>query len=116
MVYKIGTTADLAQLPPMDQQVRRLVSILARVLTSEYGADRDVEASDGGYVLYADPGTSAEELKTYFDYSAACAETVECIPDTAPPVCVATYILNNEYVVVIIMSMADAPAEIINEI
>lgn len=116
MVYKIGTTADLAKLPSMDQRTYRLLSILARVLTSEYGADRDVEASDGGYVLYADPGTNPEEIKTYFDYSAACVESVEYIPDTIPPTCVATYILNNEYVVVIIMSAADAPPEIIKEI
>lgn len=116
MVYKLGTTADLAQLPPMDQRTHRLLSILARVLTSEYGADRDVDASDGGYVLYAAPGTQPEEIKAYFDYSAACVESVECVPDTTPPICVATYILNNEYVVIIIMSTADAPPEIIKEI
>lgn len=116
MVYKIGRTADLAQLPPMDQRTYRLLSILAMVLTSEYGIDRDVDASDGGYVLYATPGTQPKEIKTYFDYSAAHVETVECVPDTNPLVCLATYILNNEYVVIIIMSAADAPPEIINEI
>ena len=116
MVYKIGTIADLAKLPSMDRRTYRLVSILARVLTSEYGADRDVDTADGGYVLYVAPGTNLDEIKNCFDYSAACAESVEYIPDTVPPTCVATYILNNEYVVVIIISAADAPPEIINEI
>ena len=84
----------------------------ASVLTHEYGADRNIDDSDGGYILYAVPGTDAEELKAFFDVSKHTPEHV----DQYDTLCEAVYLRNNDCLVVIIISLDDAPTEILNEI
>ena len=112
MVYKIGNVADLGILSLIDDATLELLSHYARVLTDEYGENRNVDEDDGGYLLYAPSGTSVEEIKTCFDYTKHCAESVDRFGDFLA----ATYILNNEFAVTIILSMADAPTEILNEL
>ena len=112
MVYKIGTLADLDTIPLVEDATLELLYHHASVLTREYGESRNVEEDDGGFVLYAAPGTRTEELKAWFDTS---KHTVEYV-DTYGSLCEALYLLNNDYAVVIIMSIADAPTEILKEI
>ena len=112
MIYKIGNISDLDMLPPLDDTALELLYHHARVLTHEYGANRNIDTSDGGYVLFATSGTSREELKAFFDTS---ANTPECV-NTYGSLCEAIYLLTNDFAVVIIMSTADAPTEILNEI
>lgn len=112
MIYKIGNVSDLEMLPPLDDTTLELLCHHARGLTHEYGANRNIDTSDGGYVLFAPSGTSREELKTFFDTS---AHTPECV-NTYGSLCEAIYLLTNDFAVVIIMSIADAPTEILNEI
>lgn len=112
MIYKIGNISDLDMLPMLDDTTLELLYHHARVLTYEYGANRNVDTSDGGYVLFAPSSTSREELKTFFDTS---AHTPECV-NTYGSLCEAIYLLDNDFAVVIIMSTADAPTEILNEI
>ena len=71
MVYKIGTITDLATLPPMDNTALELVYYHASVLTHEYGANRNVNESDGGFVLYATPGTNVKDIKAFFSEAAS---------------------------------------------
>lgn len=111
MVYKLGNVTDLESLPAMDKITYGVLWEFTNVLTNEYGADRDVDNDDGGYVLYATPGTKAEEVKAMFDYSATI-EYVNRTLQAEPPICSALYLLNNDYAVVIVMSIADAPKEI----
>ena len=112
MVYKIGNVSDLESIAITDANAYTLLSQYARLLSYEYGEDRNVDTDDGGYVLYAMPGTNDKDIKDYFDYSKHTVESV----DRFGSLVVAMYILHNEYVVLIIMSEADAPAEIIKEI
>ena len=112
MVYKIGNLSDLDTLPLIDDTALEILHHHAKVLSTEYGKERNIETSDGGYVLYATPGTKAEEVKAYFDYS---KHTPECV-NAYGKICEAVYLLNNDYGVVIIMSTADVPTEILNEI
>lgn len=112
MIYKIGNLADLESLPLISDVALELLYHHASVLTHEYGENRNVDDSDGGYILYAVPGTSAEEVKAFFDFSKHTPEHV----DRYGNLCEAVYLLNNDYAVVIIMSIADAPIEILNEI
>lgn len=112
MVYKIGNLADIKKLPKVKMDTWTILCHYASVLTNEYGADRNVDKDDGGYVLYATPGTDSEYIKAYFDYTKHTPEQV----DEKGSLCIALYVLNNEFVVVIIMSKEDAPAEILNEI
>ena len=112
MVYKIGNLADLETLPLINDVALELLCHHACVLTYEYGENRNIDESDGGYILFAPSGTNAEELKTFFDFSEHTPEHV----DQYDTLCEAVYLLNNDYAVVIIMSLDDAPTEILNEI
>ena len=112
MVYKIGNIADLESLPLIDDTALELLCHHASVLSHEYGENRNLENSDGGYILFAPSGTNAAELQAFFDFSVHTPEHV----DRYNNLCEAVYLLNNDYAVVIIMSVADAPIEILNEI
>ena len=111
MVYKIGNVSDLASIAIPDSKAYELLSQYAMLLSYEYGEDRNVDLSDGGFVLYATPGTDCKEIKAYFDYTKHTPEYA----DRYGSICVAMYITNNEYAVVIVMSIADAPEEITQE-
>lgn len=103
MVYKIENFSDLASLPLIDDTALELLYHHAKFLEQD---------SDGGYILYATSGTSLEELNTLFDISAHTPEWVNRYGD----LCEAVYLITNERVVVVIMSISDAPSTLINEI
>ncbi len=113
MVYKSGNVSDLLKLNSVDDTTYNVLYELTSVLTNEYGKDRNIDEDDGGYVLYATPGTKAEEIKAFFDYSAHEIEYVNRFLKAQPPICTAFYILNNEFVVTIVVSIEDAYKEII---
>lgn len=108
MVYKIGNIKDLESLPSMDDVTTTTLYEYAKVLTYEYGEDRDIDHSDGGYILYATEGTPAEDIKEYFDYT---QNTIEYV-NRSGHICSAMYLLTNDFAVVIVLSIADAPKEI----
>ena len=111
MIYKIGTVADMGNVVFEDRTAKKEVYKYATILTEEYGANRNVDKDDGGYILYATPGTKADDLKKLFDYTQNIVEFVDVEDD----VCSAVYILSSDFGVVIVMSLADAPPEIIKE-
>ena len=112
MVYKIGNLADMKKLADISMDVWALLCHHARVLSTEYGEDRNIDYDDGGFVLYCTPGTKSEDIKACFDYTAHTLEYV----NTYGALCEVLYLCNNDYAVIIIMSIADAPTEILNEI
>ena len=112
MVYKIGNITDLSTIPITDGKTFELLYHYARVLTSEYGQERNVNEDDGGFILYAPPGTKAEEIKDYFDYTKHTVESV----DRYGHLYSAMFILSNEFAVTIVGSLVDAPPQFINEI
>lgn len=114
MVYKLGNVSDMDRLPPMDPKLWNVLFEYTSVLSNEYGEDRNVDSDDGGYVLYVMPGTPVEEIKAYFDYSAATIEYVDMFPWTSPPTCGGMYLLHNEFAVVVVVPIAEAPLEISN--
>ena len=112
MVYKLGNLKDLKSLPAMDKVTHGTLFEFLNVLSNEYGEDRNIDNDDGGYVLYATPGTSPEEIKTVFDFSAHTIEYVNRTLQAEPPICSALFLIGNDFAVVIVMSIADAPKEI----
>ncbi len=112
MIYKIGSTDDMTSVSFENSDARELVYHYARILTYEYGANRNVDTDDGGYILYATSGTTAEAIKSFFDYTQYEIE-LTC---QSGDICSALYILSSDYGVVIVMSLADAPPEILKEI
>ena len=116
MVHKLGNRDDVEKLSGLSPAVRKYLYEITGILTDEYGADRDIDDDDGGYVLYAEKGTSKEDIKKIFDYSEYDAEYVSYVKNTQKEVCSVLYILNNEFVVTIVMMTADAPKELLEEI
>ena len=112
MVHKLGHLSELDGIPITDPMVRADLEEYLRVLDNEYGDDRNVADDDGGYVLYCNEGTTEQELKSFFDYSQCNVEYVNRRLNASPPFCSALFLLNNEYAVVIVMTIADAPVEI----
>ena len=112
MVHKLAHVRDLESFAIPDPVTKKNLLEFLQTLDSEYGDSRNVEEDDGGYVLYCDPGTRPEELKALFDYSERTVEYVNRDLNASPPICNAMYLLNNEYAVVIVMSISDAPEEI----
>lgn len=112
MIYKIGSVEDMQSIVFENDTVKQIVYHHARVLTSEYGADRNIDTDDGGYILYATTGTPLEEIKALFDYTKNLVEYV----DVQNEVCSALFILNNDFTVVIITTISDTPPEILKEI
>ena len=113
MVYKIGNISDVRDFPYLPQCMQRTISGLASLLTNAYGADRDVDNSDGGFILYAEPGTTAEDLKSCFDYTSHTVEFINV--ESEVPICMIQYVLNNEFAVTIVMWTHDLPDEIKRE-
>lgn len=111
MIYKIGTVDDTQKVVFDSDTAKQIVCFHADVLTSEYGADRNIDTDDGGYILYVTKGTPAQEIKASFDYTKHLAELVHL----QNGVYSAIYIINNDYVVVIISDASDTPPEIIKE-
>lgn len=111
-VYKIGNIGDLTDLSIENKSVLQLLRQYATILTTEYGADRNINTDDGGYILYATPDATTEDIKACFDYT---CHTVEYV-DKLEEVCSAVYLLSNDYGVVIVMMIANAPPEILKEI
>ena len=112
MIHKLGKLKDLSSLPPMSTECRSIVLEKVKLLSVEYGEDRDINHDDGGYVLYCPYGTSHDELKECFDYTKAIPEYVEVIDG----ICHALYLTTNEYSVSIMMYEEDLPYEIKKEI
>ena len=113
MVYKLGNTRDMELLPNMSDSIWQVIYDAVSILSEIYGADRDVDNNDGGYVLYMEPGSTVRELDEYFDYTERQVEYVTLYKELA--LISALYILNNEYTVTIIMSVKDAPADYLAE-
>ena len=112
MVYKIGNISDLSTIPISDRETFELLYYYARVLTDEYGQERNVDTEDGGFILYCPPNTKAEDIKAFFDFTKHTVESV----DRYGELVVAMYILSNEFVVTILGLMSDILPHFINEI
>ncbi len=110
MIHKIGSVKDLNSIPNIDKEARKIIFEFANVLTQEYGEDRDIDKDYGGYVLYAEPGTSIDEVKAKFDYTKHPLEFIER-SFTTPYIYTILYLTSCEYGVVVVMHEEDAPDE-----
>ena len=115
MIYKLANPCDLQDLPPMDSAVQDILLQYTTILSTEYGDNRDVDHEDGGYVLYATPGTTAEEVKKAFDPNGCVPEMVTSI-DSCPVYVYTVFILSSDYGVVLVIPASAMPAELLNQI
>ena len=98
MIYQITGGKDLANIPWADPIHKETAKEYLSILDEEYGTDRN--SSEGGYLLYATPGTSKQALARYFDYTAYQPEYTDIIYST-PRYQLLVYILATEYGVVV---------------
>ena len=108
MVYKLGNVADLEMLSSVSRDIMDILYEELNLLSKEYGSNRDIDNDDGGYVVYATKGTPFEDIKAVFDCSMYTIEYV----DYFESLCKAFYIVNNEFVVTIVMHIEDIPKEV----
>ena len=114
MIHKLGHLKDLEKINVDDKAIYRDLYEFLSVLDNEYGLDRDIDKSDGGYVLYCEQGTSLSELESVFNYKAIFDWSANV--KSKIPYCTTLYFLNNEFCVTLIMAIQDAPYNILNEI
>ena len=112
MIHKLGKLKDVESLSTIAPDILRLVHEKVKLLSAEYGEERDIDNDDGGYVLCCPYGTSEDELKEHFDYTMFLPEYVE----VSNGICHALYLTNNEFSVSIIIHVDDLPNEIREEI
>lgn len=110
MIHKIGNVKGLNTVPNIDKDARKIILEFANILTHEYGENRDIDKDYGGFVLYAEPGTSIGEVKAKFDYTRHTMEFIER-SFTEPYIYTILYLTSCEYGVVIVMYEDDAPDE-----
>lgn len=112
MICKLGHVEEIRNLPATASAVRPWIYNMLYILDDQYGAERDIDEDDGGYVLYADRGTSLEELQLWFDYERKLCESIEQRGDW----CALLYLLNNEYSVTLLQHTQDLPESLRKEL
>ena len=93
----------------MPKRLRRIIAEDLYNLDCAYGADRNIEESDGGFLLFCTADATLTEVKPFFDPEKHVAEWVEPIR-AVPTHTLALYLLHNDYAVEIIVENSDAEA------
>jgi len=107
MIFKLGHTKDIEKLlfEVTGWFYDNLFEFLV-VLDNEYGEGRDIDHDDGGYVLLGTPGTTAEEIKAYFDFTSHVPEWVDTIANE-PEYYSALFMLWEDYSTVLLLAKDD---------
>lgn len=113
MIHKLGNVEDVKTIPNLCLGAKNAISKFTKILTEMYGSDRDVDHDMGGYVLYAEKGTSINELKNAFNYE---ENTFEYVQEFEDDVVAAIYVISTEFAVVLVMHLDNAPDIIRNAI
>lgn len=112
MVYKLSHCEGIERILHLDKEAKDILYKYISALSYQSEDIENVDEPSGGYLIYATPGTNSEDIKAYFDYSKHIPEYVVCYST----LCVGVYVLNNEFVVIVVVSMDSAPEEILKEI
>ena len=108
MVYKLGTSKDMSMLASVTvpHAVRCALQGDLAILDREYGAERNIDHSDGGFLLYCTPGTKPVEIKPFFNPDKHVPEWAEPLRDE-PAYTMALYLLTNDYAVELFVATQD---------
>jgi len=112
-MLKIITLSGLERIKDrLPEIVHDKIQAILSVLEKEYGADRNVDTSDGGFVLFVDSEESIAEIEKIISISKKIPEYVEAINTKYLN---ALYILTNEFGINVIIRKDIAPETILNE-
>ena len=112
MIHKLGHTSELATVAITDLKLLDYIRAGLTALDDNYGADRDIDEDDGGYIIYCERGTTHPDLLMMIDYEESICEYTTEINGT--DYITSMYILNNDFVIQIVISRDDAPQEMLD--
>jgi hypothetical protein len=118
MLVKAGTVKELAQFEKMlDRDLYLAALRIVKILDEVYGADRDVEHGDGGFVLIAENVQDVEVIERgYEDLNAKAYEAVDAINCESGVLINAFFLHNNEFGVNILIPLEVAPKALLNDL
>ena len=94
MFYKIGTLKDLEEIKEkLPSDVYYEIYAIVATLDREYGEDRNVDNSDGGFVVYADSQDEIKEAIKIMHLNKKMPELIDVICGYLNTF----YLKNNEY-------------------
>jgi hypothetical protein len=121
MLYKAGTVKEMKQIigksPNLPEEVCREALRLAKILDDVYGADRDVDKDDGGFVLIAENIQDIALInREHIDMDRNTYETVTILKCEKEPYINVFFLCNNEFGINILMPMIITPSQVLDGI
>ena len=104
MILKIGTLKDLDRnKEKMPEEVFRHLRYSIELLEENYGAERDIDHDDGGYVLLFDSLDALEKIRTMgmIDFTYHVLEWVDRIKTAKEDYGAALYLTSNDFGIIL---------------
>jgi hypothetical protein len=122
-LYKAGTVREVIELKErsfnfdVPEEVYREALRIVTILDEVYGADRDIDNGDGGFVLIAQNIQDIPIIsERYVRLDGNAHEAVELVKCSREPYINALYLSNNEFGMNILMPVSIAPRTLLEEL
>ena len=117
-MFKAGTVKELSQYEgKIDRDVYLVALRIVSKLNEVYGADRDVDNGDGGFVLIVENIQDISNInQRYVELDSNRHEAVDVVKCEKRPYINALFLCNNEFGINVIMPMDIAPAALLNNL
>ena len=117
-MYKAGTVRELAEFNgKMDDYLYREALSIVKILDNEYGADRDVNNGDGGFVLIAENIHDVALIRERYKHIGSdICEVVDIFNSSSGRYVNAFYLSNNEFGINVLMPIEIAPLELLRDL
>jgi hypothetical protein len=118
ILIKAGTVKELLQYDGMMERDVYLVALrIVSMLDKEYGAERDVDNGDGGFVLIAENVQDISDIdQRYAKLGDNRHETVDVVKCESGAYINALFLCNNEFGINVIMPVDIAPAVLVKNL
>jgi hypothetical protein len=118
ILYKAGTVKELTQFRGrIDSGLYREALRIVEILDGVYGADRDVENGDGGFVLIAENVQDIELVsQRYIGLDSNAHEAVSVLKCDSGFYLNAFFLCNNEFGINILMPLGIAPSVLLRDL
>ena len=118
ILHKAGTVKELAQFAgKMDDCLYREALRIVTILDNEYGADRDVDNGDGGFVLIAENVQDIALIRErYKNIGSDACEAVDVFNCSNGQYVNGFYLSNNEFGINLLMPIEIAPVELLRDL
>jgi hypothetical protein len=114
MLHKAGTMKAIQQIEQntsgLPEEIYREALRIVKILDEVYGSDRDVDHSDGGFVLIAENVQDLAALQRQYVYlDMSRYEVVSVVQCAIEPWLNALYLCHNEFGINVLMAVSIAP-------